>query len=81
MDFDPELVGFLSATQTLDELFAWFPKADILRLQKQGFFIHQYHATDFKWYPRFSHYVINQTSSTVVCRILLEDEKRVTPSK
>jgi hypothetical protein len=34
MDFDVELVGWLSATDNLEELFNWFTKEDIVELQK-----------------------------------------------
>jgi hypothetical protein len=33
MDFDVELVGWLSATDNLEELFNWFTKEDIVELQ------------------------------------------------
>jgi hypothetical protein len=32
MDFDPEIAGWLSATEQLDQLWFWFPKEDIARL-------------------------------------------------
>ena len=71
MDFDPELVGFLSAVTSIDDLYHWFSKADIIRLQELGWFIHEYQTDDFKWYNRFSHWVINQTNSLVVRKIVL----------
>ena len=36
MPFDPELVGWLSATKTLEELFNWFTKEDIKLLETRG---------------------------------------------
>jgi len=71
MDYDPEIVGYLSATDSLDALFMWFPKNDILRLQQNDYFIYRYLATDWKWYARFNHWVINQETSVPVERILL----------
>jgi len=32
MDFDEELVGYLSATDSLETLWQWFPKDDIIKL-------------------------------------------------
>ena len=33
MPFDPDLVGWLSATDSLEDLFNWFSKEDIERLE------------------------------------------------
>ena len=63
MDYDPELIGYMSATESLDKLFKWFTKEDISELQKHGYYIHEYEAFDVKFYDRFSHYIINKESS------------------
>lgn len=42
MDFDEELVGWLSATDSLESLYNWFTKEDIIKLQKHGWFIYKY---------------------------------------
>lgn len=72
MDFDPELVGWLSATDSLDKLFEWFPKEDILKLQTFGWYLHEFEAVDFKLYERFNHTVINQKTSKVVKKIIFD---------
>jgi hypothetical protein len=72
MDFDPEVTGFISATETLEELFAWFSREDILALQLHGFYIHQYTASEFKRYERFGHWLINQAEAKLVGPIRLE---------
>jgi hypothetical protein len=41
MDFDVELVGWLSATDNLEELFNWFTKED-RRTTKHGWYIHEF---------------------------------------
>lgn len=64
MPFDPEIVGWLSATKTLEELFNWFPKDDIERLEKHGWFITVYDADKVKEYK--NHLVICQETSRVV---------------
>lgn len=65
MDFDPELVGWLSATETLEDLFNWFSKEDIIVLQKHGWFIHVFETNDFKHYEKFNHTIIKQETSVL----------------
>lgn len=77
MDYDPELVGWLSATDTLDKLFEWFPIQDILKLQEEGWFLHKFVATDAKFYDRFQHIVINQETSKSIGRIVLRDVSHI----
>lgn len=71
MDFDPELVGWLSATDSLETLYNWFTEEDILKLQEKGWFIHEFEATDYKFYERFQHLIINQETSVVKNIIML----------
>lgn len=68
MDFDPELVGWLSATENIKDLLFWFPKEDISRLEKFDWFIHEYRVneSDIKWYDRFKHYVIRQDKAEFI---------------
>jgi nicotinic acid phosphoribosyltransferase len=66
MDFDEEIVGWLSAVETLENLFFWFTEKDIKALQKHGWFIHEFEAEDVKFYERFQHTVIKQDTSKVV---------------
>lgn len=66
MDFDPEIVGWLSATDSLDTLWNWFTKEDISRLQEHGWFIHEFEAEDVKFYERFQHTIIKQDTSEVL---------------
>ena len=71
MDFDPELVGWLSAVPNLDDLWVWFTKDDVLRLQEHGWFIHEYEVTSSKFYERFQHDVICQKTSVITRKIVL----------
>lgn len=64
MPFDPECVGYLSATKTLEELYIWFSKEEVVQLQEFGFSILKYEATDYKFHN--GHWLINQGSSTLV---------------
>jgi hypothetical protein len=73
MDFDVELVGWLSATDNLEDLFNWFTKEDIVELQKHGWYIHEFEATEVKFYERFQHLIINQNTSKVLRVINIEE--------
>jgi len=71
MPFDSDIVGWLSATKSLKELFAWFTESDISRLEKSGFFIYEYTATEFKEYQ--NHWVISQKTSVPIRKIELSE--------
>lgn len=71
MDYDEELVGYLSATDSLESLYGWFPIKDIKELQKHNYFIHEYECDDFKFYARFQHLVINQEKAKLIKKIIL----------
>lgn len=65
MDFDPEIVGWLSATDSLESLWRWFSQEDIKRLQKHGWYVHEFRAKEVKFYERFQHLIIKQSTSQV----------------
>lgn len=69
MDFDEELVGWLSATENLEDLWKWFSREDVEQLQNHGWYIHEYEATEYKFYEKFQHMVISQETSRLVCKI------------
>jgi hypothetical protein len=71
MPFNEQLVGYLSVADSLEHLYQWFSKEELLRLQKLGFNIYEYKAVDFKFYDMYKHNVINQESSTINNIILL----------
>lgn len=71
MDFDETIRGWLSATDDLDELFNWFTKEDILRLQQNDYCIHIYETSSYKFYDRFKHYIINQDNSVLIDKLTL----------
>ena len=72
MDFDEELVGWLSATDSLESLYHWFPIDDIVSLQEHGWFIFEFEAEDVKFYERFQHLVIKQDTSKVIRMVEIE---------
>ena len=69
MPFDPDLVGWLSATDSLEDLFNWFSKEDIERLEDYGYFIAEYEATDYKFHE--NHWLINQSTSVFMRNLSL----------
>lgn len=71
MDFDEELIGWLSAVKNLEDLWKWFTQEDIKELQKHGWFIYEYRAEDSKFYERFQHLVIKQNTSKAIRKIEL----------
>lgn len=66
MPHDPEIVGYLSVTDSLAELLKWFSKADLFRLQNYGYRTSEYLSSDFKFYSCNSHYVIAEASAVFV---------------
>ena len=72
MPYDEEIRGWLSVTDTLESLYDWFSKEDILELQKHGYYITVYEATEYKEHK--NHLVIKQDSSVIINTIILENE-------
>jgi hypothetical protein len=66
MEFDEEIVGWLSAVETIEQLFKWFSEEDIAKLEEHGWFIHEFETDDVKFYERFQHQIIKQDTSKVV---------------
>ena len=66
MPFCRETVGYLSATQTLEELEQWFPKEDMAVLEPLGFKILAYEVADCKFHKANNHWLINQKSSVLI---------------
>jgi len=48
MDFDDELVGWLSAVGELDDLYHWFTVEEIKQLQEFRRYIHEYEVDNFR---------------------------------
>lgn len=69
MPFDKDIVGWLSATDNLDDLWFWFSKEDIEQLEKHGWFITIYEAEKYRFHN--NHWVICQETSIVKQRLPL----------
>ncbi len=73
MEFDETIVGWLSATDSLESLWKWFTKDDIIKLQQHGWYVHEFEAVDVRFYERFQHLIIKQETSKVIKLIELID--------
>lgn len=71
MPFDTEIQGYLSVADSLEHLYQWFSKEEIIKLQKQGFYIYEYAANDFKFYHPYQHNAINQSTSIITNKITI----------
>lgn len=71
MDFDQEIVGWLSAVEELDHLWKWFIKEDVKRLQEHNYHIFQFECDEHKFYDRFQHIIINQAKARPTQKIIL----------
>jgi len=69
MPFNPEVVGWLSATDSIEDLFLWFSDEDIQKLEDYGYFIAEYETEDYKFYE--NHWLINQITSKFVRNVSL----------
>ena len=72
MPFEEQLVGYLSVADSLEHLYQWFSKQELLKLQELNFNIYEYKALDYKFYDLYKHNVINQESSIINNIILLK---------
>lgn len=77
MRFDNNVCGWLSVTDTLEDLYHWFSREDIARLEKFGYFITLYESEDFRFYG--NHYLIDQKTSRLITRLSLEEVRLLEP--
>lgn len=67
MPFDKTVKGYLSCTDTLEEIWSWFSKEDIKKLEVHGYFLHEYQSKDYREYE--NHWLINQKTAVLVREI------------
>jgi hypothetical protein len=65
MPFDEEVVGYLSVADSMEHLYEWFTKDEIIKLQKEGFKVFEYEASDWKFYEPYQHNLINEKTSVI----------------
>lgn len=61
MPFDNKIIGWLSATDTLEDLFNWFSKEDLMKLKDFGYAILLYESNEYRIHQ--NHWVIKQDNS------------------
>lgn len=71
MPFDKNIVGYISVADSLQHLYTWFPKEEIIKLQELGFVIEEWAATDVEFYEPYQHNVIKQDSSVLVSKLVI----------
>ena len=64
MPFDKEIVGWLSATDSLEDLKNWFNEDDMKILEPLGYKILAYKTSSYRFHN--NHYVINQRESKII---------------
>lgn len=75
MPYDPSIVGWLSATETYEDLFYWFSVEDILKLEDYGYSISIYEAVEYRFHN--NHWVIKQDSSILKETVSLNPNKEL----
>ena len=77
MPFDENVRGYLSAVETLDELWAWFTQEDVERLAEYGYRVQEYRSADYKLHN--GHWLISQTDSVLQRILLMEGLSAIAP--
>jgi hypothetical protein len=75
MPYDPNVSGWLSSTDSLENIWHWFPKKDIFDLQKEGWFLYAYLADSFKEYE--NHYLVDQKTSIPLLKFIIGDNLEI----
>ena len=60
MPYCAECVDYLSATDTIENLYEWFSKEDIKELYKHNYRVVEYESEDYKFFE--NHWLINKFS-------------------
>jgi hypothetical protein len=69
MPHDPAIVGYLSATDSLDDLYNWFPREDLTRLAEHGYHVVAYKARDYRQHN--GHWIICERSSVLLAPVFV----------
>jgi hypothetical protein len=77
MPYDTEIVGYLSVADSMQHLYQWFTKDEILKLQECGYAVFEYVADDYKFYNLYQHNVINAQTSIVNNIIILNNNDNI----
>ena len=70
MPYDETVVGWLSTTDTIENLFHWFNVEEIQKLEKHGYYLCIFEAEDYREYE--NHWLINQKTSVLIDRVPID---------
>lgn len=70
MPYDETVVGWLSTTDTLENLFHWFNEEEIKELEKHGYYLSIFEAEDYREYE--NHWLIKQDTSVLIEKIPID---------
>jgi len=70
MSFDDNCSGgFLSCTDSLDSLYDWFSREELLKLVDNGYNVLAYQAMEHKFHEKFKHFLFKKEGSIIVAKI------------
>lgn len=75
MPYNEDIRGWLSAVEDLDDLWFWFPKKDLIRLQEHGWYVYAYQAA--AWKTHENHVVIKQETAIPILRIEISKDLEI----
>jgi hypothetical protein len=61
----------------VEDIFHWFSREDIIRLQDFGFFLYEYEATDYRQHQ--NHWIFEKNTARVLNRISYNDVTDLNP--
>jgi hypothetical protein len=64
MPYDENVVGYISVTDELTNLYFWFSKEDIEQLYQHGYKVSEYESNDIKVYP--NQHLIKQNTAIFI---------------
>lgn len=72
MDKNEEYAGgYLSCTDSLDNLFNWFTRQEIQKLEEAGYRTCVFKAEEHKFHDKYKHFLFKQEGSILVAEIQL----------
>ena len=70
MSFDDNCAGgFISCTDTLDNLYNWFSREELLKLVDNGYDVLVFKAEESKFHEKFKHHLFKKEGSIIVAKI------------
>lgn len=61
--------GFLSCTDSMDSLFDWFGREELLKLKDNGYDICIFKSAEHKFHEKYKHFLFKEEGSLLVAKI------------